>query len=552
LGRGALWRGGSRPVTGQVRGGNAYWTEAVTTNNNNPYSGARLVRNCRAEYVYGDMYTDALCVIGNTINDADTVDFTLEPETFRISYSGPSTTATVQNYPYGVTQTNVTINRNNGVAVGTTATKHGLTVKSKLRIVSQDGERTYLTPVTVIIDEYNFQYDTTLPNGATTGYYMLAIVSSAGLPAGANAGRMLFVMREDNNTYEFETGSAEVIWTANKAKFSHLKAYIDTLPGWTAEVLKDDRIASTMNLSKGKGQPFPAQDVKNKTLSLYTMFDLHGDLYQTNNSALITGTVTRSNGIATFTKPAVSGTPGVGSKIFVKSASEDFTAKVLTVPNTTQFTYKTLAPDGTETATYRVATGLGTHENVVITDNNCYGIVMQDYFLTGAGGMRDCAIINNTTYNKTEQSTPYDVNEYITSQFAYDHCHVMFVHNSMAAQNLTLRTDVLRPEDLISVYTPDNYCIITNNVARNIGWSGTPSSNGVIKNNHLNTGFSSPANSTGTTIGGNETSLFVDVKTGNFTPQGELLNNLKAPAVSFDRKGVTRRNPDVPGALSAY
>ncbi len=69
-------------------------------------------------------------------------------------------------------------------------------------------------------------------------------------------------------------------------------------------------------------------------------------------------------------------------------------------------------------------------------------------------------------------------------------------------------------------------------MAKSLAWTGAADADLVIKNNHLFSGATAPAgNSSGTTIGGTEATLFVDAGSGNFTPQGALLDNPKAPVL---------------------
>jgi len=73
----------------------------------------------------------------------------------------------------------------------------------------------------------------------------------------------------------------------------------------------------------------------------------------------------------------------------------------------------------------------------------------------------------------------------------------------------------------------------------------------VIKDNHIHTGKTAPALATGTTIGGDQTSLVVDFDTGDFTPAGALLTNLKTAIVKYDRGGAARAVTDCAGAVAA-
>jgi len=73
-----------------------------------------------------------------------------------------------------------------------------------------------------------------------------------------------------------------------------------------------------------------------------------------------------------------------------------------------------------------------------------------------------------------------------------------------------------------------------------LNWTGTPDADLTISNNHLQDGASSPAGSTGTTIGGNTQSLFVDAAAGDFDPAGELSTQRSTPSIKHDRNQKKR------------
>ena len=184
----------------------------------------------------------------------------------------------------------------------------------------------------------------------------------------------------------------------------------------------------------------------------------------------------------------------------------------------------------------------GTQENIVCADNVFYNVGGQGFFVNSNGGtgLRDVMIVNNSL--EMNQADPDTVNSF--TQLSDIQSHVVYAHNSQT-QQVNLRKD--------GSYNPDAYCLVANNVAPAIVWAGTGSPTDadlVIKGNHLFTGATAPAGATGTTIGGNEASLFVDAGSGDFTPQGALLTNLKTPLLARDRSGVARGASAPAGALA--
>lgn len=112
--------------------------------------------------------------------------------------------------------------------------------------------------------------------------------------------------------------------------------------------------------------------------------------------------------------------------------------------------------------------------------------------------------------------------------------NVIVAHNSWSNQRLRIRWD--------SGVTLDGYCLIANNVFEeltDVGTSSAPA--GAIVNNHIYAGSALAGGQSGTTIGGDATTLFADITTdADFTPAGALLTNLAAPVVARDAAGVLR------------
>lgn len=175
-------------------------------------------------------------------------------------------------------------------------------------------------------------------------------------------------------------------------------------------------------------------------------------------------------------------------------------------------------------------------DNSVIWGNTGSGIEDMQMFLfqpTGVGA-RDVLVANNAF--ETANGTPF------ATQFQQSLNHFMFVHNTLVEQNMLLRADL--------GLALDSYSLIANNVAEAFSWSGTSFATSALADNHLYVGATAPANSTGTTIGGTSASLFADAAEGNFTPQGELLTNLKASRLSRDLNKSSRASSAVAGAVA--
>ena len=178
---------------------------------------------------------------------------------------------------------------------------------------------------------------------------------------------------------------------------------------------------------------------------------------------------------------------------------------------------------------YQLQNGASAKENVAIWGLTGWQLVAQDIFLTGTPGLNDAVVVNCAFHNKP--------GEVLISQLDSVHSHVVLAHNSLASQTLGLRTNLL--------YNPDNYCLVANNTAQALNWTGAPNADLTILNNHLQDGASAPAGSTGTTIGGNTQNLFVDAAVGDFGPTGELGTSRSTPAIKHDRN-QKKRGPTAP------
>lgn len=180
-------------------------------------------------------------------------------------------------------------------------------------------------------------------------------------------------------------------------------------------------------------------------------------------------------------------------------------------------------------------------ENFIIADNVLTDSVWQVIFFKD-GFVRDGMVFNNIFHNKAGDAQ--------FSQMASVQSHIVVAHNSWAQQGLWLRTDFAgAPSSTTEKYQPDGYCLIACNVIPELLWVGTVDPDLVIKDNHLFTGETPPAGATGTTIGGDVTSLFANAAAGNFSPAGELLTNLKVPVVRYGPRATSpRKTVDAAGA----
>ena len=232
-------------------------------------------------------------------------------------------------------------------------------------------------------------------------------------------------------------------------------AWINSLPGWSATLLDDTRVAVALQRSGtvGTWSGFNAKAGG----TLFTFFDVHADFYQ------------------------VSGN----------------TENVVVFGNT--------------------ATKFDDSQNFHLTDN----------------AIRDFLIANNAISNNSAV---------LVSNQNSAHSHVVMIHNTMSQQNINLRTD--------QTYNPDVYCLLANNAVKAITWNGAPDADLVIANNHLHSGSSAPAGSTGTIIGGNAANLFVDEALGDFTPAGELALGSATPRLGFDIRNRERTLLAAAGAVN--
>lgn len=188
----------------------------------------------------------------------------------------------------------------------------------------------------------------------------------------------------------------------------------------------------------------------------------------------------------------------------------------------------------------------GTFENVIIASND-WQVAGQILFISSTDDYEmDYTIINNVFRFLVTAADVQGVSALGQQDQTIDPpsaLHMIVAHNSWVDQDLRFTWD--------RKFGPDAYCLIANNVVRNLTDQGTASAPaGVMKNNHVYGGGTNSAVATGTTFGGDETTLFVDAANADFTPAGDLLTNLAVPVVQRDALGVVRGATAVKGALA--
>ncbi len=172
-------------------------------------------------------------------------------------------------------------------------------------------------------------------------------------------------------------------------------------------------------------------------------------------------------------------------------------------------------------------------ENLIIAENRMWDIDAQNIFLTAPGGFSDVMIVNNAFENFLSSGAQ--------SQFSSAHSHVIIAHNSMASQTITMRSD--------STFNPDGYCLIANNISQELRWGGAADPDPIVADNHVHAGSSPPAGASGTSIGGDFGSLYVDADNGDFSPSGDLLINGKGPVLRGDLNCAKRSTYGAVGAV---
>lgn len=190
---------------------------------------------------------------------------------------------------------------------------------------------------------------------------------------------------------------------------------------------------------------------------------------------------------------------------------------------------------------WQLQEGQGTRENVIVADNVLVDFAGQKFFLAAnTTNFHDALFVNNAAHDK-DITSGYQNRDYLSSQFGRNsQSHVVVAHNSLM-QNLLLRSDV--------VYNPDAFCMVANNVYRDILWTGAEDADLQLSGNHMFTGATDPGGATDSSFGGDYLTLYADAAGGNFAPNGELLTNRKPPVVKYDLNGQARKANNAVGAV---
>jgi hypothetical protein len=187
-------------------------------------------------------------------------------------------------------------------------------------------------------------------------------------------------------------------------------------------------------------------------------------------------------------------------------------------------------------------------ENVIAYQNVAYDMQTQNIFISSNGPARDFIFVSNALGNDPVGSD-YFSETVVGSQLGRPNTgnllsHLVIAHCSLPNQTISFRNDGTP----FSTY--DSYSLVANNVCRNITKaSATRTIGAVIKNNHIHAGQTVVPEATGTSSGGNRDTLFADFNTGDFSPVGALLTNLKPPVASFDSGNLTSGASAVAGIL---
>jgi hypothetical protein len=178
-------------------------------------------------------------------------------------------------------------------------------------------------------------------------------------------------------------------------------------------------------------------------------------------------------------------------------------------------------------------------ENVVMAFNKFTLIDAQNIFTsqTPTGNGRDFYIFSNAFYNNLGT-----LDEGLRSALGGCSSNTVFVHNTMATQYTSL------PQDAVNT-DADEYCLFANNSVKEIRATGGLDVEVTVANNHVHYDDNLPADTTGTTEGGDSTDLYVDAIGGDFTPDGLLLTNKVAPIVPYDLNGNAFATTDAKGAV---
>lgn len=181
-----------------------------------------------------------------------------------------------------------------------------------------------------------------------------------------------------------------------------------------------------------------------------------------------------------------------------------------------------------------------TTENVIVAHNVVTKFAGQCFFISSSSVARDFVFLNNCFHGKAAFGAYYNPGNFFSQiDRSGAKSHLVFAHNS-STQGFYIRTT--------GGWTADAYCLFAGNVFRTLEWLNTPNANMRLDGNHLFGGATTPSGSIATTTGGTDTDLFQSVSTGDFTPKGALLNNLKVPVIRRDLQGRVRARMEAAGA----
>jgi len=180
-------------------------------------------------------------------------------------------------------------------------------------------------------------------------------------------------------------------------------------------------------------------------------------------------------------------------------------------------------------------------ENALVWGNLATDMVAPCLNVGDATPKLDVLIANNAIQNDADAlaSAPN------TSQFDGANSHVVFVHNTLSTQGVKFRTDLS--------YVSVDRNLFANNSVRSITWAG-PAASTPLVDNHIHTGEAVPAsapdraNVSGTTLGGDASTLYANDRVGEFGGLGELATHLAVPVLAFNREGDAFDVPDVKGS----
>lgn len=178
-------------------------------------------------------------------------------------------------------------------------------------------------------------------------------------------------------------------------------------------------------------------------------------------------------------------------------------------------------------------------ENVIVTDTIITNFAGQAFFISSTSVANDFVFVNVAYHDKGVGGT-------FLSQLGRTGAksHVVFAHIS-STQEFLLRTAL---GSGTGGWNADAYCMFANDAIKAISWDGTPDTDIRIANNHYYGTSGLPSGDVGGTAGGDASTLWQSIATGDVTPKGALLTNLKLPVLGRDYLGRRRSKADAAGA----